>query len=90
MKRINNDVAVQTLLYTVSPKASVKIVDTNHERYGSTEPWENASSEVYKIYTVDEILHDYRLVKICKSKVYTTAVNDGMLLIVIDTAKEQY
>lgn len=41
-------------------------------------------------YTVDEILHDVNNIKIAKAQIYRTCVNEGLLLIVIDTKHEVY
>ena len=91
MKRIMNDVAVATLLHTMKPSEIVKIIDVDRNLYSSSEPWDNTSNESFVCnYTVDNILHDYRNTKIANAKIYSTAVNEGYLILVIDTKHEVY
>lgn len=87
MKRIMNDVAVQTLLYTMSPQAIVNIVDVQEEILPADDP---LTSWYGDFYTVDNILHDYRLVKIAKARIRRTLIRDNQLVIVIDTRHESY
>ena len=93
MKRIMNDVAVQTLLYTVNPDTEIIIMDIDHYLVSwLKEPFDkmDGSDPRFQIFTVDEILHDYRNVKICKAKIYRTAMNGNKLLLVVDTKNERY
>lgn len=90
MKRIANSVAVQTLLSTIPANVEIRIVDMDHRTWATTEPWEAASSSIGTTYTVGDILYKLDNTKIARAKIYRTAVNDGMLLLVIDTKNEEY
>ena len=90
MKRITNDVAVQTLLYTVPSNIEVRIVDIDHHLVPSTERWEELENPGGEIFTVDDILHNWENIKIAKAKIRRTAVNNNHLLLVIDTKVEEY
>ena len=90
MKRIMNNVAVATLLYTIPGDKIVKIIDTPHYLYCPSDPWENYSGDLIKEFTVNEILHKVENETIAKATIWHTAVNDGKLLLVIDTVNERY
>lgn len=90
MKRIANYAAVATLLYTIPGNQVVKIVDVDHNKYTSVEPWENADVSFGLTYTVNEILYNSDHVKIARARIRRTAINEGMLLLVIDTKAEEY
>ena len=90
MKRIANKVAVATLLYTMPADKVIKIVDTDQYMWSSREPWENISSSFGLTYTVDEILYNVDNIKIANASIRRTAINEGMLLLVIDTKHEEY
>ena len=91
MKRIMNDVAVQTLLYTVNPDTEIIVVDIDHYLISwLKEPFDRMDESKLKVFTVDEILHDYRNTKICRAKIYRTTAKDNKLLLVIDTKNERY
>ena len=77
MKKIANQVAVATLLYTVSPREQVVIDD--------------ASSNFIQHLTVDDILHNYKHEKIARAAIHHTSVTgDGKLALSIDTSRETY
>lgn len=90
MKRIANQVAVATLLSTMPSQAVVKIVDTPQWLYPSNNPWENTDGSFGLTYTVDEILHKFENEKIARAAIHHTTVNEGMILLVIDTKGEEY
>lgn len=90
MRRIANQVAVATLLYTMPPQTIVKIVDTPSWLYPSNNPWENTDASFGLTYTVDEILHKFENEKIARAAIHHTTVNEGMILLVIDTKGEEY
>ena len=92
MKRIANDVAVATLLYTVPLDNVVRIVDINPHNWASLTNYEEVYLKHGFDYTVDAILHNINNVRIANAKVWRTDVSktDGTLTIVIDTATEKY
>lgn len=90
MKRTSTKVAVESLLYTIPADQIIKIADVDQYMYSSDEPWNDSYSSIGLTYTVDEILHDYNNVKIAKAQIHRTAVNEGLLLLVIDTKHEEY
>ena len=90
MKRIANDVAVQTLLYTIPSNIEVSIVDIDHHLVPSAERWEELEEPGGEVFTVDEILHKWENARIAKAKIRRTAVNNNQLLLVIDTKVEEY
>ena len=91
MKRIMNNVAVATILFTVCPDTEILIIDIDHYLAAwMKEPVERISEDHIQRLTVDEILHDYNNIKICNAKVYRTAVKDNMIMLVVDTKNEQY
>lgn len=92
MRRIAVNVAVETLLYTMTPTTLVRIIDVDHHMWASSEPWEECSRSNGTNFTVGEILYDASNVKIAKAKIYRTVVSkvDGVLVLVIDTLHEEY
>ena len=90
MKRISTNVAVSSLLSTIPNDHVIKIADVDRYKIPFSDPWENADSSIGLTYTVDEILHNYEYTKIAKAKIFRTAINEGMLLLVIDTQHEEY
>lgn len=90
MKRTPNKVAVESLLSTIPANQVVKIADIDRYMYSSIEPWSDSSSSIGLTYTVDEILHHPNNTKIAKAQIHRTAINEGLLLLVIDTKHEEY
>ena len=92
MKRIANDVAVATLLYTVPLDSIVRIVDIDPPDWVSLTNYEELYLKCGVDYTVDAILHNIDNTRIANAKVWRTDVSktDGTLTIVIDTATETY
>lgn len=89
MKRIANDVSVTTLLCTMHPQSLVKIADVDYNQFISKVPYDDPGS-FGLTYRVDEVLHDYKLAKIAKSKICQTRINEGMLLLIVDTKHDVY
>ena len=89
MKRISNNVAVQTILQIMHPQMNVKIFDINHELYSSSERFDRIT---YGVTTeqVDKILHELKYTTICRSQVRRIDINDGVLMLVIDTSHDEY
>ena len=92
MKRIATNVAVETLLYTMPGNKIVKIMDIDHHLLPWSDPIDSADtdSSLGLTYTVSDILHNLNNVRIAKAKICRTAVNEGLLLLVIDTKNEEY
>ena len=92
MKRIANHVAVETLLYTMPANKVVKIMDMDHHLLPWSDPIDSSDtdSSLGLTYTVDEILNKIDNVRIARAKIRRTAVNEGLLLLVIDTKNEEY
>lgn len=97
MKRIPSKFAVSTLLTTMHPNDRVQIID--HPNYYPGAPTTGLPSMLYR---VDDLLHDYRHVRIAAAAVLNVSVNSinlcegndtstvSVLSIVIDTTHEQY
>lgn len=92
MKRIANSVCVATLLSTMQPQMEVKIMDVDTSTLPFADPLDSSETDKsYGLaYTVDEILHKIDNIKIAKAQIYRTCVNEGLMLIVIDTKHEVY
>lgn len=92
MKRITNSVCVATLLSTMQPQVEVKIMDVDINTLPFRDPIDSqeTDSSLGLVYTVDEILHGIDNVRIARAQIRRVAVNEGLLLIVIDTKHEVY
>lgn len=91
MKRIAQNVAVTTLLYTMKPDARVRIVDVDHNifMYTRDQNWE-AQEGLGEVFTVDQILHNVYNTRIANARIRATGIYDDMLILVIDTEDEEY
>ena len=85
MKRIANNVAVATLLFTMKPDASVKICDIPQNVWLSGFAFCDGKEPDWHLYTVNEILHNLDNTRIAYAKILHTCINDGDLMLVIDT-----
>lgn len=90
MKRIANDIAVASLLYTMKPQLLVRIIDVNSQLIPWVNDWSDPGVPNGEILTVDEILHDYNNILFSKAKIRHTEVINEQLVLVIDTKADQY
>ncbi len=89
MKRIANNVAVATLLYTMKPDTKVKIVDADYNLILWVDDWAEAEG-IGEILTVDEILHNSYNIQFANARIRRTGICNGMLVLAIDTKSEEY
>lgn len=89
MKRIANNLAVATLLYTMKPQTEVKIVDVDYNLVLMVDDWDKIDG-LGEVLTVDEILHNSCNIRIANARIRRTGIHNNMLVIVIDTKQEEY
>ena len=87
MKKVMNDVAVATLLFTMKPQTEVEIFDAPQYIIPSGDPITSVTGTTY---TADEILHSYQLERIARAKIYRTEIKNGKLFLLVDTRNETY
>ena len=89
MKRIYNEVSVQTLISTMHPEMEIYIIDVDYNIYIPSERFTNVSGHAKAVKVRD--LNSYEYAKICKSRIRKTDVSeDGKLVLVIDTRHDVY
>ena len=89
MKRIYNEVSIQTLISTMHPEMEIYIMDVDYNIYISSERFTNVSRYAKSVKVKD--LNSYEYTKICKSRIRKTDISeDGKLVLVIDTRHDVY
>ena len=89
MKRIYNEVSVQTLISTMHPEMEIYIIDVDYNIYISSERFTNVSEHAKAVKVRD--LMNYEYAKICKSRIRKTDISEnGKLVLVIDTRHDVY
>lgn len=95
MKRTANNVAVETLLMTIPNNTTILFIDTDHRKLSNMFDSDNnfiyeGDDVLVKQADVNYILYNYDAVKIAKAKIWRTSWLNSMLLLAIDTEREEY
>jgi hypothetical protein len=80
MKRIAQDVAIETLTYVLNPTQPVIIIDRKNMYDDGEMVFQGEVSE----------LNSYEYSKILKSKIYSIINRDGIFVFAIETANDKY
>lgn len=86
MKRIANKMCVQTLLYVVNPYQKIRILDRHSI-------WDVDPKKVYEGNEKDfthELVNKYECYKASMSQVHSIGFDGDVLVIVIETASDNY
>lgn len=90
MKRIANNVAVATLLFTMNPQTEIRIIDAEYHLISYIRDWSSQGIPDGEILTVDEILHHEENAQFARARIRRTEIVNNQLLLIIDTKDDEY
>ena len=90
MKRISNDVSVQTICYVIGGNQHIKIVDYDNDYTMSQDNNGTQGTVVYDGLLKDSYRDSYKLVKYFRSKCHGIIIENNNIIFQVFTKYEQY